>query len=261
MIFNHLKLWLTAFLYSLFLGGAVNATTIVLQPGPGLNDGSDTGTQLAGKDTGYANGAYTGSENLHWISNPTWAGPGRAYFQFDPLSEVSAGTVVTSATLTLTNLFRSNIGWPRTETLTLDTINSAWSENSVSGYLPTTAFASVSANPVSDWALIDDPLAPGNGAYLGEVDFDVTSLVQSWFDTPASNNGVSYGIGGSAYPYNTIDPYVFTSDADGALAAYRPTLTIEFEGGEAKVSEPGGIMMLGLGLAGIVVIRRRCKAG
>ena len=122
-------------------------------------------------------------------------------------------------------------------------------------------FASVSANPVSDWALIDDPLAPGNGAYLGEVDFDVTSLVQSWFDTPASNNGVSYGIGGSAYPYNTIDPYVFTSDADGALAAYRPTLTIEFEGGEAKVSEPGGIMMLGLGLAGIVVIRRRCKAG
>lgn len=236
----------------------VHATTISLQPTGGLNDGTDTGTPTSGKDIGYANGPSSASSSIHWISNPTWAGPGRAYFQFDPLSVVGGSTTVTSATLTLTNMFRLGTyysSWPRSETLILETINGAWSENAVNSYLGTTALTSTLVDPNS-WANIADPLGGNFNSLVGSVTFDITGLVQNWINTPGGNYGVAYGIGGSSYPYNTIDPYVFTSDAAGDLAAYRPVLNITFDGGE-QIPEPTTLALYGIGLLGMWGARHR----
>ena len=223
----------------------LEAAIVTLTPGPGLNDGSDTGTATTGKDTGYANGTYTGGEPVHWISNPTWAGPGRAYFQFDVLSETGPGAVISSANLTLTNRFAlspSFSAWPRSEVLELSVINGAWSENSVAGLLPTTFFDSQIVDPNTAWSIIPDPLGGSGTTLVGTVTYDVTSLVQGWVDNPSSNFGVAYGIGGSAYPYNTIDPFVFTSDAVGAALSMRPSLEITF----VTIPEPSSAMLTAL---------------
>lgn len=229
---------------------SAGASTVIFQPSAGLNDGTDTGTLSAGKDS--SNNA-NGDSPIHWISNPSWTSPGRAYFEFDVLSAVGAGADISSASLTLTNVFRLSQyynSWPRAESLVLSTLNADWDEMAVSGYLPATPYQTVVVNPNTEWALIPDPLGSGYNALVGTTTYDITALVQSWVDDPAGNYGVSYGIGGGTYPYNTIDPYVVSSDATGDMAAWRPLLQIEFDGGlvETGVPVPGGFVLLLTGL-------------
>ncbi|MCB1734440.1 MAG: hypothetical protein H6981_10095 [Gammaproteobacteria bacterium] len=237
---------------------SASANSVLFQPGPGLNDGTDTGTLTAGKDS---NNGGAGDAGIHWISNPSWSStPGRAYFEFDVLSAVGAGANISSASLTFTNVFRLSQyynSWPRAETFVLSTLNADWDEMTVSGYPASTVYQTVVINPNTEWTLVPDPLGSGYNALVGTTTYDITALAQSWVDDAAANYGVSYGIGGSVYPYNTIDPYVVSSDATGDMAAWRPLLQIEYDGvATSGVPVPGGLVLLLTGL-GLPAIRRR----
>ncbi|QHS51740.1 DNRLRE domain-containing protein [Edaphobacter sp. 12200R-103] len=118
--------------------------------------------------------------NLGYMSNLYVGNGNTAYLQFD-LSSLPAGITSTQISRATLTLFVNRVFTPGS--LTLAPVTGAWSEYGITAATAPGAGAATATTPVS-----------AAGQY---ITVDVTSLVQGWITTPASNYGVALASSGA----------------------------------------------------------------
>lgn len=198
--------------------------TVVLQPGPGANNGADTGGADSGKDAWvqYHNGSNGSGTNAgHWTQWPSnFNAEGWGLYQFDVSSIIPPSVEIIGAELVLHQDFRSSAGsnWVSgPETFILESIGAAWDEMTVKwntrpakdNYFSTTL--TVNPNPVPSIKI---------------VIINITDLVKGWYNGAEQNNGFIYRMADRGF-YNMQDHYVLSSD--NIYPERRPKLLITFK--------------------------------
>ncbi len=166
---------------------------------------------------------FGGCDILSLDTSQDSLGNGRPLLQFD-LSAIPAGTVVTSASLRLTKTG----GDTATHNIKAYGITAVWAEGTGTCSGTTSMAASWSQRQDGvDWATVGGDYGPtemattvvnANGVYT----WNLTSLVQSWVDTPVNNHGVLLGT-----PDTGTDLYEFAS-RENATESARPVLVVEY---------------------------------
>jgi hypothetical protein len=170
------------------------ADTVTLQPGPGLNDGTDNGGATAGKDAGFVGypGGNDGEAAYMFVTNsPCNVGTFPAFLQFS-LDDLPAQDIFKAEIQVYTWVFFNGNGWPwevGTYDIALRRITSAWDEMTVS-----------QANqPITDPAVIDAAAFTaigGSGSpfteFMGWMTFDITDLYRGWAESSIPNHGVAF---------------------------------------------------------------------
>jgi len=270
-----LRIIVTLFMISLICVSQTMALTLVLQPGPGANDGSDLGDMLNGKDAGVFNGSGNSGNNIGTArrqytqyNSATWNAMG--YYQFDFSSYLSSTDVITTAELTFHHLYLSAKDgqgnhriWSQVdENYAVRGVQQAWNEMDITYNSQPLSDSHYSATSVVyPRALTWNEATAGNLLWadvgddehtfaIASVTLDVTGLVQDWHTGVRNNYGLLYQTtdGGS---YNAQDGYVISSDALNEI--YRPKLTVTYE----PVPEPGTILLMATGMLAFTGARRR----
>ena len=202
------KHWLVvvvALLMVLLLGTpSLAQTTYVLQPGPGLNDGTDDGTVNKGKDASvypwpevWPNFDSAGFTELYLFNSPcnisgSKINPSPGFLQFSLEGMPQGG--ITSATIAVyAYVYFNGAGspWPAGNyQVSMRRITSAWSETGVSTY----------SQPTYDSAVLDSHVITtvgGGGSgnpyveFEGWLSFDMTDLYKGWANGSIPNQGVA----------------------------------------------------------------------
>lgn len=204
---------------------------IVLQPGPGANDGTDDGSATKGNDTAMYNLA-TGPGNggaevmLGIFNSPCNVGVLNGYLQFATVGMPTQG--VTRAEIQVyCKVFSQGDGWPWpvSPQLSVRRVTQAWNEMTVT----------VGVQPTVDPAVLGTHTVPvvGGGSYgvpytefEGWLTFEVTSLYRGWASGATNNHGVQFHID-NAYCANGDVFAIYSSDNTNALL--RPKLVVATE--------------------------------
>ena len=216
--------------------GAVSASdppgTVTLQPGPGLNDGSDDGSATKGKDTwihngGPAYGPATGgnpSIDLWNISCNPSRGRGLLRFSMDGLPTQN---IISAKVYMYTSVFFNGNGWPwpaGDQQVSVRKLTSDWNEKTQGWDNP----------PSFDPAIIDPKVVhtvgkgpPGKAPYIEFQDwlsFDITDLYKGWANGSIPNYGVMFYLDTSVCQ-NGDSFNMYTSDYSSDVSL-RPKLVV-----------------------------------
>ncbi len=203
-----------------------SALTVTLQPGP---EGKDA--HIRANDPSDNFGDYS-DLTVNWGDSS----PDKGLLEFD-LSSV-AGLNVTGATLSLYH--RSNGGNGATFDLFRNT--SAWDESTVTW----------DTAPAYD-SLASSSLSIADGSIGVWRDWDVTALVQGWLIGAYDNYGMTLS------RIDQPNSYIYFFSSDYIDTSYAPKLTIDYDLG-VVVPEPSTYLLLGSGIAGLALWRRRRKS-
>jgi len=235
------------------------ADTIIFQPGPGLNDGTDDGSLLAGKDAkvSVAN-AYPSDHVTNFgtvatitlfdsIQGSYWKS--WAYLQFD-VSNLPPSYQVSEARLVVNQVFAANYyPWPEGATTNVvQTPLGPWDEMTLTWDNQPALDPTIEASVVI-------PM-PARFPFISEreVSLDITDLYMGWRSGARENYGLVYRQD-QEFVANGVANYVHTSDhADEALW---PRLEIDYEAVDPVVPEPATLSLLAAGVLGILARRRK----
>jgi hypothetical protein len=213
--------------------------TAVLQPGPGLNDGTDEGGVNAGKDTAnYPFNAATNYGDATYLSiynspcNIT-GGISPGYLRFCPAS-LPTQNIITATIEVYAYVYFNGNGWHwpvGTYDLSLHQISAYWNEMQVT----------FNNRPAYDAAIIDSNsiTTTGGGSagnpfveFEGWLSFDVTDLYKGWVDGTIPNYGVAFVLDDS-FCANGDQFYLYTSDYTDDITL-RPKLVVTYNQEECE---------------------------
>ncbi len=228
---------------SAFLATTLQAGEIIFRPAPGLNDGSDTGSLVAGKDaTGGAGDCVNPSTN--YGDNPL-------LFAL-PISNCNLCNTSTWVRFDLStlpaNIIRVHVGFTHLPHTTqcfsncnadfyFYPVTSEWNEMTVSN-----------ANPPSRGAASVGPINITFPNNFGLREYDITEMYQQWKAEPADNFGFEISSPTVGCNNAAVGFYSYSSDAEDE--ALRPYLRIETT--EADTHSIGGEVS---NLTGTVVLQ------
>jgi hypothetical protein len=199
----------------------------ILQPGPGLNNGTDDGSTNRGKDAGLqveAGGNAGTNEVMLLYHSPCNVGLHPAYLAFNvgglPAEDVRSAKIAVYA-----QVYFNGSGWPWqvSPVLSLHRVIQPWSELDVT----------LGSGPSFDDTAIEIKTVTtvGGGSwgspfmeYEGWLEFDVTALYRDWVSGAQANHGVMFRID-NEYCANGDEFVLFTSDY-AADATLRPKLVV-----------------------------------
>ena len=168
----------------------------------------------------------------------------RALIQFD-ISGLPAGQLIDSAILSITQAGPTP-AFDGEVTLEVYRLTKDWVETEVRWTEAATGDAWTTPGGDVDPILITS--VSTTYTFDTQVDFDITGLVQDWYDGTSDNFGVLIRDNG----FTTNDKFAFASRTHGgATTAAEPVLTIDY----SPIPEPGSLALLALG--GMFVVRRR----
>jgi hypothetical protein len=200
---------------------------IVLQPGPGANDGTDDGSASSGKDasTWKISTALTGNGGAEAVltpfNSPCNVGVLNSYLQFSTAGLPAQG--VTKAEIQVyCKVYSQGDGWPWqvSPQLSVRRVTQPWNEMTVT----------VATAPAVDPLVVDThtvSVVGGGGAYTeyeGWLSFDVTSLYLAWASGATNNYGIEFRID-NEYCANGDIFAINSSDHTNALL--RPKLVLK----------------------------------
>ncbi len=216
--------------------GAVSASdppgTVTLQPGPGLNDGSDDGSADKGKDAwatgsfpttnfGSATTEYFDGKQLHVLISTCNPWTCNAYIQFS-LADMPEESIVSAEVQVYTVVFRYGGGgwaWQVNPIHSLRRVTSDWNEMTLIW----------DNQPTYDSAVIDSHLIagvqgqPSGILFEGWLSYDITELYKGWADSSIPNYGVRFSQDNDMCS-NSQDAWILSSDwPDSSL---RPKLVV-----------------------------------
>jgi len=221
--------------------------TVVFQPGPGRNNGTDQGTLYGGKDTdieqykdlviNYSGSPYIG----HFNSDCSPSRHSFSLYQFD-VTDLPDPSVVTSARLELYHmLFRGyHQMWPTATTnFSLYPVLTPWNETAVTWATQPALGAELIAVtlPTDTRTPLPPPYDDVGIAFRGWVPLDVTALYGSWKDGSLPNYGIAYKRTTQFCEAGTVATWTYTASSDigdampGWLptsAAWRPKLVVTY---------------------------------
>ena len=210
---------LSVLIAGLSLCGAL--ADIVLQPGPGANDGTDDGSASSGKDASTWSG-NGGAKAVLWLFNsPCNEGLRNSYLQFSTAGLPAQG--VTKAEIQVyCKVYSQGDGWPWpvSPQFSVRRVTQPWNEMTVT---PATA-------PAVDPLVVDThtvSVVGGGGFYTeyeGWLSFDVTSLYLGWASGATNNYGIEFRID-NAFCQNGDIFAINSSDHTNALL--RPKLVLK----------------------------------
>lgn len=218
------------------LCGTVAEAALVIQP---LTEATSKETKIYGSVPG-----SNFSSNLNIVS-PDVGAHFLSLVQFD-LSSLTA-TQVSSAILSLYATGLGISGGPAAGgTVTITPILDDWRENAADpGAAPLATYDAFFG--VAPTLSLGSPVASANVTGIGFVDWDITSLVQSWADGSLANYGVLIQLSSGGGDIGFADV-----DSAPAVAGSAPKLTIV----PAAVPEPGTVFA-GLACGSVLLARRR----
>jgi len=214
--------------------------TVTLQPGPGLNNGTDDGSATRGKDTWINNlspvSPGDGTFYLWNISCNQYRGRGLLRFSLDGLPKQN----ITSAKVYMyTSVYFNGSGspWPAgDQKVSLRKLTADWNEKTVSWDNP----------PGFDPAVIDPKVVRTTGVkppakeFQDWLSFDITDLYKGWANGSIPNHGIMFYLDTSVCQ-NGDEFTMYTSDwADSSL---RPKLVVSVASsgnGDAGGNSGGG---------------------
>jgi hypothetical protein len=212
---------------------AYGATTVILQPTAGLNDGTDDGSSDAGKDTGnypwdvngnYNTNANFGADTIMRLYNsncPDIINPGYLRFSLDGLPTQN---IISARIEVYADVYFNGNGspWPPGDyQVSVHRVTVGWNEMLVT----------FNNKPAHDPIAIDPHTITMVGSsgleFEGFLSFDITDLYKGWVDGSISNEGgVAFVIDGPSICVNGNEFLIYTSDysTDPTL---RPKLIVQ----------------------------------
>jgi len=206
--------------------GFAQTVAVTFRPGPGLNDGSDEGGPVGGKDTfdlrnespvtANSNNGASGLQHHFNSSCNVWLG--RSYYQFD-VSSLPAADLVTGAELVLYQRVGAGFGYElASTTMVVEPVIVPWNEM-------TLTFNNRPAVDAVASSVTYATVVGGNPAFEGFVTIDITELYKSWRNGTRPNYGFAY-----SRPQTICENtnYNFTASSDNADESKRPALVITY---------------------------------
>ena len=215
-----------------------------------------------------AGGALSNGAGAHLFAGNTDQGTSgdgrRALISFDIAGAISAGSTITSVTLTLN---ASRVSDNTSVAISLHTVTQAWGEgtsdapgqegagaSSTTGdatWLHTLFNTSTWTSPGGDFSAGASATTnvTGTGSYAW-ASVQMVADVQGWVDTAATN------FGWLILANEAINPGAKRFDSrENTTASFRPVLEVTFT--PSAIPEPASMLLLGLGLSGLAALRRR----
>ena len=234
------------------------ADTIIFQPGPGLNDGTDDGSLTAGKDAKVSDSNYRPGDHatnfgdvatislFDSIPGNYWQSWG--FFEFD-VSGLPAADDVTEARLVFSQYFGSDyFPWPGGATTNIvQTPLGPWDEMTLTWDNKPALASAIEAS-------VTIPMPGGYPfGFEREVSLDITDLYKGWRSGTRDNYGLVYRQN-QPFVANGTANYVHTSD--NTNEALWPRLEIDYTT-SATVPEPATLSLLAIGAIGALARRRK----
>lgn len=206
--------------------------TVVLQPSPGLNDGTDDGTATKGKDTWvWTNPAYytppdcPGDPALPLYNSPCNSNFARGYLQFS-LDGLPRSNIASARIVAYTTVYFNGAGWPWyvDPQISLRRVTSGWSETTLNwANQPSYAPAVIDPHVI-------DTVGGGSWGHAytefeGWLTFDVTELYRGWASGSITNHGVAF-FTDTEMCVNGDEILIFSSDNPDA--SLRPKLVVTY---------------------------------
>ena len=204
---------------NLTIAPASLAQTSTLQPGPGLNNGTDDGSLNQGKDRASYGDPSGASTVLPLYYSPCNIGYQPGYLQFATTGLPTQG--VTKAQIQVyAKVFFNGAGWPwqiRQILLNARRVTAPWTETTLPASVAPAVLASNRIATVGGGSA-------GFVEFEGWLSFDVTALYQDWVNGTVPNYGIQLAID-TSYCANGDEFYVYSSDY--ATPSLRPKLVLE----------------------------------
>lgn len=156
---------------------------VVLQPGPGSNDGSDDGSANKGKDAGLNHGDWP---RICIYNSPCNMGLYPGYLQFST-ENMPSGDIAKAEIMLYVWVFFNGNGWPWPTgiyNLSLRKVTSPWNEMTITE----------ETQPSYDSEIIDfetfTTVGEWGTEFQGWMGFDITELYKGWVNGTIPNHGV-----------------------------------------------------------------------
>lgn len=237
---------------TLFLTFTLARADVILQPGPGANDGMDDGSAAKGKDAAeyrisVPGGAITngGSEAEMYVYNspcnvPVNGGCENSYLQFS-MAGLPAQYVTNATIEVYCRVFYNGCGWPwpTNPVISMRRVTQPWNEMTVTAQ----------TSPATDPSILDTHTitvvhggTPGCPhpifmEFEGWLSFDVTSTYAGWVSGALTNYGVEFRID---TPFCQNGDVFEIHSSDYPNAALRPKLVLRMPSAITSTNAAGG---------------------
>lgn len=234
-----LGIFLATFLAMLILTipALANTVTVELQPGPGLNDGTDDGSADKGKDTdawGYQTADDAASQYLYTPNSNCNSGIGYAYVQF-LLDGMPKKKIISVKVETSNWVYFNGAGWPwpvRDVQISARKVTSPWNEIGMTygtqpSYDPTVVDYKIVHTVGGGTPAYQPPWSDPYTEFDGILSFDITNLYKGWADGSIPNYGLMFHLD-TSFCNNGDITLMRSSDYEGDVSL-RPKLVVEYD--------------------------------